>query len=48
MVAISDQVFFVNQEIVVCIQLPKFAVYHIEMLIRKVSAEIQNFSTVKR
>ena len=33
MVSISHKIFFVNQEIVIRIQLPELAVYDIEMLI---------------
>lgn len=36
MVAISGEVLLVNQEIVVCIQLPKFAVHNIKMFIREI------------
>ena len=36
MVTISDKILFINQEIVVRIQLPEFAVYDIKMFIREV------------
>lgn len=36
MVTISDKILFINKKIMVVVKLPKFAIYYIEMFIRKV------------
>lgn len=33
MISISDEIFLINQKIVICIQLPEFTVDNIEVLI---------------
>ena len=33
MVSILNKIFFISQEIVVCVQLPELSIYHIEILI---------------
>lgn len=47
MVTISDKGLFVYQEIMICIQLPKLAVYNIEMLVREIPTENIQCNTIK-
>lgn len=42
MVAISYKVLFINQKIMICVQLPEFAIYYIEMLVREISVETKS------
>lgn len=42
MITMSCQIQFVNVEIMVTVQLPKLAVYYIEMLITKVCSHLVN------
>lgn len=37
-VAISNEVLFINQKIMISIELPKLAIYHVKVFVRKVSA----------
>jgi hypothetical protein len=39
MVSVLDKIFFINKEIVVCVELPELAVYHVKMLIREIPTE---------
>ena len=38
MIAISNEVLFINQKIMISIELTKLAIYHVKVFVRKVSA----------
>jgi hypothetical protein len=40
MVSILYKIFFINKEIMVRVQLPELAIYHIKMLVREVPTEM--------